>query len=200
MPETLPYAWRSRGRDEVAQLARSFNHAADRIERLVEAQRTMLAGASHELRPPLARIRMAIELLPSADRPEIQARLTQDIAELDTLIGELLLASRLDTLEALEHTEDVDVLALLAEEGARIGPRSVANQSVSRATHACCVGSCATSSRTLGATRLARLSRPQCYPSSPTGVRLCIADRGPGVPGSGAGTYLCPLLPSHRHA
>ena len=52
------------GCDEVAQLARSFNHAADRIERLVNAQRTMLAGASHELRSPLARIRMAIELLP----------------------------------------------------------------------------------------------------------------------------------------
>jgi signal transduction histidine kinase len=42
----------------VAQLARSFNHAADRIARLVNAQRTMLAGASHELRSPLARIRI----------------------------------------------------------------------------------------------------------------------------------------------
>src|SRR5262245_46254812 len=89
------------GRDEVAQLARSFNRAADRIARLVNAQRTMLAGASHELRSPLARIRMAIELLPHAERPELQARLTQDIAELDALIGELLLASRLDTLEHL---------------------------------------------------------------------------------------------------
>src|SRR5262249_11494262 len=107
------------GHDEVARLAHSFNRAADRIARLVNAQRTMLASASHELRSPLARIRMAIELLPSAGRPELQARLAQDIAELDTLIGEILLASRLDTLEHLEHTEDVDLLALLAEEGAR---------------------------------------------------------------------------------
>jgi signal transduction histidine kinase len=52
------------GCDEVASLARSFNQAVDRIERLVQAQRTMLAGASHELRSPLARMRMAIELLP----------------------------------------------------------------------------------------------------------------------------------------
>src|SRR5262249_38318025 len=51
------------GRDEVADLARSFNRAAERIERLVQAQRTVLAGASHELRSPLARIRMATELL-----------------------------------------------------------------------------------------------------------------------------------------
>jgi signal transduction histidine kinase len=107
------------GRDEVAQLARSFNHAADRIARLVNAQRTMLAGASHELRSPLARMRMAIELLPRTERPELQVRLTHDIAELDALIDELLLASRLDALQHLEHTEEIDVLALLTEEGAR---------------------------------------------------------------------------------
>lgn len=109
------------GNDEVANLARSFNRAADRIERLVNAQRTVLAGASHELRSPLARISMGIELLQDRDRPELRARLSQDIAELDELIGELLLASRLDTLEHLERTEDTDLLALLAEEGARIG-------------------------------------------------------------------------------
>ena len=60
----------------------------------------MLASASHALRSPLARIRMAIELLPHDERPELQARLAQDIAELDTLIDELLLASRLDALAA----------------------------------------------------------------------------------------------------
>jgi signal transduction histidine kinase len=107
------------GKDEVARLARSFNHAVTRIERLVQAQRTVLAGASHELRSPLTRIRMAVELLPGDHRPELRARLSQDIAELDALIGELLLASRLEALEQLERMEDVDLLALLAEEGAR---------------------------------------------------------------------------------
>jgi signal transduction histidine kinase len=48
------------GRDEVAQLAMSFNQSARRIEALVSAQRILLANASHELRSPLARIRMAI--------------------------------------------------------------------------------------------------------------------------------------------
>jgi signal transduction histidine kinase len=170
------------GCDEVAQLARSFNHAADRIERLVKAQRTMLAGASHELRSPLARIRMAIELLPSADRPELQARLTQDIAELDMLIGELLLASRLDTLEALEHTEDVDMLALLAEEGARIAAE-VSGEPV------CIQGDPRMLRRLLrnlfeNARRYAAGAPVEAsvVPLVPTGVRLCIADRGPGVP------------------
>ena len=107
------------GKDEVARLAQSFNRAADRIERLVDAQRDMLAGASHELRTPLTRIRMAIELLEG--NPERRASIERDIAELDELIEELLIAARLDAPESLGDAEPVDVLALLAEEGARVG-------------------------------------------------------------------------------
>jgi signal transduction histidine kinase len=101
------------GRDEVARLAESFNRAAARIEELVAAHKSLLANASHELRTPLARIRMAIEL--GKDRREIE----QDIAELDALIDEVLLASRLDAVRALDLTEEVDLLALAAEEAAR---------------------------------------------------------------------------------
>jgi signal transduction histidine kinase len=108
------------GRDEVAGLAHSFNRAADRIEALLRSQRTLLASASHELRTPLTRIRMALELEPTA-RPETRARMEADIAELDALIGELLLASRLETVEQLEHVEDLDLLGLAAEEAARAG-------------------------------------------------------------------------------
>src|SRR5262245_48150094 len=53
------------GKDEVADLAVSFNRAASRIARLVNAQRGVLAAASHELRSPLTRIRMGLELLSS---------------------------------------------------------------------------------------------------------------------------------------
>ena len=84
------------GNDEVAKLAQSFNRSAAQIERLVAAQRDTLAFASHELRSPLARLSMAIELLGREPRPEIVARARADIAELDELIDELLLASRLD--------------------------------------------------------------------------------------------------------
>jgi signal transduction histidine kinase len=109
------------GRDEVGQLAASFNAAAERIEKLVTADRTMLASASHELRSPLARMRMAIELLQQEDRPELRARLARDIAELDALIGEMLLATRLESIDLLEHAEEIDLLALAAEEAARAG-------------------------------------------------------------------------------
>ena len=109
------------GRDEIAQLAASFNRTAERIEKLVTAERTMLASASHELRSPLARMRMAIELLQKEDRPELRAKLGRDIAELDALIGEMLLATRLQTIDLPEHPEELDLLALAAEEAARAG-------------------------------------------------------------------------------
>ena len=109
------------GWDEVAALAESFNRAAARIESLVSVQRTLLASASHELRSPLARMRVAIELLATAPRPELRERIERDVLELDSLIDELLLASRLQMSGDLDTAEAVDLLALTAEEGARVG-------------------------------------------------------------------------------
>jgi signal transduction histidine kinase len=108
------------GRDEVAALAASFNRSAERIAGLVNAHKTLLANASHELRSPLARIRMAVEMLKADARPALRAELERDIAELDALVDEILLASRLDAAPAPEAREDVDVLALAAEECARV--------------------------------------------------------------------------------
>ena len=107
------------GRDEVARLAESFNRAAGRIEELLGAHKSLLAHASHELRTPLTRIRMAVELLKTDADPKRKLDLERDIAELDALIEEILLASRLDTVAALEVNEDVDLLALASEECAR---------------------------------------------------------------------------------
>ncbi|HEU4376887.1 MAG TPA: HAMP domain-containing sensor histidine kinase [Telluria sp.] len=108
------------GKDEVARLAASFNHSAARIESLVGAQKSLLANASHELRSPLARIRMAAELMADQATPEVGAELRRNVAELDQLIGEVLLASRLDAVAAGAPTlEEVDLTGLLAEECAR---------------------------------------------------------------------------------
>lgn len=109
------------GDDEVAALARSFNRSAERIQALVKAQRDTLAAASHELRSPLSRIRMAVELLPENGDPSLRARVEQDVEELDDLIEEILLASRLSTLERPAHLEPIDLQVLAAEEAARAG-------------------------------------------------------------------------------
>ena len=116
------------GRDEVARLAQSFNQAAARIEGLVDAHKMLLANASHELRTPLTRIRLGLELVEA--QPERKAELSRDIAELDQLVDEILLVSRLDATDALDAREDIDLAALAAEECARYDDCSVAGPSV----------------------------------------------------------------------
>jgi signal transduction histidine kinase len=107
-----------KGRDEVARLAESFNRAAGRIEELVDAHRMLLANASHELRTPLSRIRLALELFQDKGDPKYKAEVERNIGELDALIDEILLTSRLDAARTLQTREPVDLLALVAEEAA----------------------------------------------------------------------------------
>ncbi len=112
------------GRDEVAAVGASFNRAAARIETLVRSHQSLLANASHELRSPLARLKMALQMLEDAspaERPALRKEISTDIAELDALVEEVLLAGRLDATAALERRDRVDLLGLLAEEAARVG-------------------------------------------------------------------------------
>ena len=110
------------GRDEVAALATSFNQAAARIETLLRSHQNLLANASHELRSPLARLKMAFAMLDGAapaQRERLAREIDVNIAELDALVEEVLLASRLEAGSAVGETHAVDLLALGAEEAAR---------------------------------------------------------------------------------
>jgi signal transduction histidine kinase len=115
------------GKDEVAFLAQKFNHAAAQVETLMSSHKSLLANASHELRSPLARIRMALALLQAkpdkaseTSSKDTISEINQNIQELDSLIEEILLASRLDSPEASIGTpESFDLLGLAAEECAR---------------------------------------------------------------------------------
>ena len=115
------------GGDEVAYLARQFNDTAKRVEALVGSHKSLLANASHELRSPLARMRMSMALLPQAgDGNQVanmaRQEIEQSIQELDELIGEILLASRLDHGGAATQAKtSVDLAGLLVEECARLG-------------------------------------------------------------------------------
>ena len=117
------------GEDEVADLSARFNSAAERIEalmatqhQLLASQKSLLANASHELRSPLTRIRMGMELMGSQPGPAFREEISRNIAELDQLIDEILLASRLDAREAdMGTVESIDLLGLAVEESARAG-------------------------------------------------------------------------------
>lgn len=108
------------GQDEVAFLAQRFNVAAARVQALLLSHKALLANASHELRSPLARIRMGLELLESQPGPAAREEIARNIRELDQLIDEILLASRLDASpDDLGPLEPVDLVGLAAEECAR---------------------------------------------------------------------------------
>ena len=173
------------GRDEVADLAESFNRAAERIERLVEGERTMLASASHELRTPLARIRMATELLAGQERPELTAQIAADIAELDGLIEELLLASRLQTSERVAEAEPVDLLALVSEEGARVnavvsGEPVTLNGNRRLLRHL--ARNLLENARRHGGQDGVQAQVERLGPPGEAAARISVSDRGPGVP------------------
>ena len=109
------------GRDEVAFLAARFNNAAERIETLMNSHKALLANASHELRSPLARIRMSLELMGADAASPQRIEISRSINELDQLIDEILLASRLDAKQAdAEPFESLDLTGLAAEECARV--------------------------------------------------------------------------------
>jgi len=87
-----------RRRDEIGELAREFDSMAEQLERLVHSQHRLLRDVSHELRSPLARLRVALEL--ARDRVGETAvdsfdRMDRETARIDELIGQLLLLERL---------------------------------------------------------------------------------------------------------
>ncbi|ALV07657.1 sensor histidine kinase [Roseateles depolymerans] len=120
----LAFRVHDQGKDEIAALAGSFNRAAEKIQTLVSSHKSLLANASHELRSPLARLKMAFAMLDEASpaqRVRLQQEINTNIGELDALVEEVLLASRLEGGAQSLRIEPVDLLGIAAEEAARTG-------------------------------------------------------------------------------
>lgn len=111
------------GRDELATLGQAFNQTAERVASLLRSHQSLVANASHELRSPLARLKMALALraeTPAEGQPRLEAELTRNLAELDALVEELLMSARLDAQSGRPpQWQQFDLLALAAEEAAR---------------------------------------------------------------------------------
>lgn len=171
------------GNDEVATLAVSFNRAAARIEALVRSHQSLLANASHELRSPLARLKMAVSMIDDAtaeQRARLASEIHTNIAELDALVEEVLLASRLDAAPDIER-RPVDLLALAIEEAAR-GGIDVTGEAVTvagdeRLLRRALRNLLENAHRYGGGAADVSLSRP-----TRDEVELRVCDRGPGVP------------------
>lgn len=101
-------------RDEFGVLANDFNKMGARLQSLIGSQRQLLRDVSHELRSPLARLRIALALAERAEPEQRQAlwpRLTRECDRLEALISEILALARVDAEQS--HAEPVDLNALL---------------------------------------------------------------------------------------
>lgn len=111
-------------RDEIAGLVHDFNHMAERLESQVAAQRLLLRDVSHELRSPLARLSVALELAREEAHPEMEdhlARIEREAGRLNKLIGELLSLSQMESAQCIPDAEAIamkPLVARLVEDGA----------------------------------------------------------------------------------
>jgi two-component system sensor histidine kinase CpxA len=97
---------RSERRDEFGQLARTFDQMAERIEHLVESQRDLLRDISHELRSPLTRLGLAVELARSrSDKEKAFNTIEREVERLNVLVGEVLSLARTENQKSIaQHT------------------------------------------------------------------------------------------------
>ncbi|HTR65867.1 MAG TPA: ATP-binding protein [Terriglobales bacterium] len=107
-----------RRRDEISQLVRDFDAMAERLESLVKAQSRLLNDISHELRSPLARLNVALELARQRSGPSAESALNRidvEAERLNELVGRLLTIARLESQEDRMRTAPVDLGELIVE-------------------------------------------------------------------------------------
>jgi signal transduction histidine kinase len=180
----------ARGRDEVAQLAMTFNDMLDRLEHAFAAQRRFADDASHELKTPLTIVRGHLELLDDdpVERRQTLALVTDELDRMGRIVEDLLLLARRDEPDFLSlDTVDVGTLtdALLAKVNA-LAPREwvldVRGQGVIVADRQRLVQAVVQLAE--NAARYSAPADPIAIGSIVSGgeARFWIRDRGPGIP------------------
>ncbi|NCA69549.1 MAG: HAMP domain-containing protein [Sphingobacteriia bacterium] len=108
----LPNALSESGPKELANLAHQFNIMSRRIRELIANRTLMVAGISHDLRTPLTRLRLALEMLPRESAPELITRMERDIEEMTALITQ---AIDFGKSMVAGHREETDLAALVGD-------------------------------------------------------------------------------------
>jgi two-component system osmolarity sensor histidine kinase EnvZ len=172
------------GPTELAQLTREFNRMTATVRELLENRTIMLAGVSHDLRSPITRLRMGLELCHTRPSPELLARMETDLEKMDALIGAFLEFSR---GVGAEPAEPVSLQALLNElaDAARMHGATVKVQASEACTREAAplalhrvLANLVENAVRYGGNEAIELALVQC--AHPTVIE--VRDRGPGVP------------------
>src|SRR5262249_14194856 len=105
-------------RDEIADLVRDFDSMAGELRNLIQSERNLLSGVSHELRSPIARIRLALTLARAGDeheRSEMLDRIEQDTVQLDSMLERILTVSRLESGQQKPKFAELSLNELIAD-------------------------------------------------------------------------------------
>lgn len=197
---------RRRHADELTELADAFNDMAEHVARTVRDQKELLANVSHELRSPLTRIRMALELLPrdASTQPRLAA-LERDLDDLERLIDDVLTSARLEATGLPIELGPLDVVALLEDlaDRARQTPSAAAARIVVDAAPLTLVADGTLLRRALwnllenamkyGAPPITLMAR-----SEATLVVLGVQDEGPGIPAADRERVFAPFVRGER--
>jgi len=98
--------------DEIGQVGRAFNHMTSRVEQMLNDHDRLMADVSHELRSPLARMKLALEMLPEGDKRD---QIAADIREMEALTSALLERERIKNRASHPQHDEFDLVALLRE-------------------------------------------------------------------------------------
>ena len=178
-PEQLPET----GPRELAALARRINALGREVHDLLEGRTTLLAGLSHDLRTPLARMRLALEMLGRRPDPALIERLDRDIEEMNRLVGDMLELARGLGREAPREVDVQALLEQLATQAREAGVDVTVNAAqctVSAAPQALrrLLGNLLSNAQRYGGGRPVELVARR----ESDGVRIGVLDRGPGIP------------------
>ena len=178
LPETGP--------DEIINLAQQFNHMAREVAELLENRTTLLAGISHDLRTPLTRIKLTLELMPATTENEFRQSLTEDVDEIEDRLREVLQLAR--GVEQQEQLQKLDLGELIIEvisnhqhDGSQIHytPVNPIVQSVPRETLKRILNNLLENAIRYGDQKPVTVQLQQEINEQ---VTICILDQGPGIP------------------
>jgi two-component system osmolarity sensor histidine kinase EnvZ len=180
MPQPLP----EHGARELVTLAQAFNQMANEVQDLLANRTTLLAGISHDLRTPIARMRLAVAMLPEVTDPKLIAQIERDLVQMNQLIADFLDMARGLNSDAHHSCDVVAILQALVDDAKRGGGN------VSLTAPPTCELSIAPHALQRIVTNLiqnaVRYGQPhpvevRCEPAA-TGLEIQVLDHGPGIP------------------